>query len=60
MLNRWIAESESNVVPLKSKADEEEENKQKEEKAALKKSEGIWYFRHIFSIKYRVINYLFI
>ena len=40
MLNRWIEESESNVVPLKSKKDEEEETKQKEERAAIRKSEG--------------------
>ena len=46
MLNRWIEESESNVVPLKSKKDEEEENKQKEGDDAWTHRGPGWRIRH--------------
>jgi hypothetical protein len=40
MLNKWIEDSESKVIPMKSKKDEEDE-KEKEKTTVVKKSEGI-------------------
>ena len=39
MLNKWIEDSESKIVPMKSKKDEEEE-KEKDKITVIKKSEG--------------------
>lgn len=38
MLNKWIAESETQPIQLRSKKDEEEE--QQQQQIAIKKSEG--------------------
>jgi hypothetical protein len=40
MLNKWIAESESQPVQLRSKKDEEEEQQKQVQQAAIKRSEG--------------------
>lgn len=40
MLNKWIAESESQPVQLRSKKDEEEEQQKQAQQAAIKRSEG--------------------
>ena len=39
MLNKWIEDSESKIIPMKSKKDEEDE-KEKESSTVIKKSEG--------------------
>jgi len=42
MLNKWIEDSESKIIPMKSKKDEEDEKEREKEKAStVKKSEGI-------------------
>ncbi len=46
MLNKWIEDSESKIVPMKSKKDEEDEREKEKEKTTIKKSEGIfWIYR---------------
>lgn len=44
MLNKWISDSESTPIQLRSKKDEEEEQQQQQQQAAIRKSEGIFYF----------------
>lgn len=41
MLNKWIAESETQPIQLRSKKDEEEEQQQQQQQASIRKSEGI-------------------
>lgn len=41
MLNKWIAESESQPIQLRSKKDEEEEQQQQQQ-VAVRKSEGMF------------------
>ncbi len=48
MLNKWIEDSESKVIPMKSKKDEEDE-KEKEKTTVIKKSEGMPFYQKDFS-----------
>jgi hypothetical protein len=48
MLNKWIEDSESKVIPMKSKKDEEDE-KEKEKTTVIKKSEGMQFYQKDFS-----------
>lgn len=41
MLNKWIAESETQPIQLRSKKDEEEEQQQQQQQASIRKSEVI-------------------
>ena len=45
MLNKWIAESESQPIQLRSKKDEEEEQQTQQQQVAVRKSEGMFFLK---------------
>ena len=51
MLNKWIEDSESKIVPMKSKKDEEDEREKEKEKTTIRKSEGIFLDKKIKIVK---------